>query len=85
MFGSFRIQEWNGVENRMNELKFDVEEHAANSHLMAYMNYLRRWGLNCNEQEMTAAIHALQLFVIKRMLQRLGAEDFSDWYDNVNR
>ncbi len=62
------------------DAEFDAEENDANDHLMIFMEILRGWGLNCNESEMTHAIHTLQMFVIKHMLQRLGAKDFSDWY-----
>lgn len=62
-------------------IAFDAEEDQANALLLGYMRWMENWGLNCNQQEMTTAIHTLQMFIIKHMLQRLGAEDFSDWYD----
>lgn len=61
-------------------IRFDEEESRANDHLMAFMDQLREWELNCNQQEVGVAIHTLQTFIIKHMLQRLGAEGFSDWY-----
>jgi hypothetical protein len=69
----------------LDELRFDSEEAAASDHLMAFMDQLKDWGLDCNQEEWVHAIHTLQLFVIKHMLQRLGAEGFSDWYANPIR
>lgn len=63
-------------------IKFDAEEDQANRCLLGYMRWLENWGLNCNQQEMTDAIHTLQMFIIMHMLQRLGAENFSEWFEH---
>lgn len=65
----------------MIELDFDAEEQYANGLLLKFMEQLKAWNLNCNENEWVHAIHTLQMFVIKHMLQRLDAKDFSHWYD----
>jgi len=64
-------------------ISFNKEEEAANQLLMDFMEQLREWGLNCNEGEMAHAIHTLQLFLIKHMLQRYNIEDFSEWFNTV--
>lgn len=65
-------------------IEFNDEEKQANDHLMEFMNIVQReWGLNCNEGEFVHAIHTLQFFIMKHMLQRLEAKDFSEWYDGV--
>jgi len=63
-------------------VRFDEQEENANNLLLEFMRIVQdEWGLNANGGELAHAIHTLQLFVIKRMLQRLNAVDFSDWYD----
>lgn len=62
------------------EIQFDAAEDYANGLLMEYMQILDDWGLNCNKQELSTAIHTLQMFTIKHMLQRLEATGFSEWY-----
>lgn len=65
-----------------NSIEFIDDEDLANSHLMAFIEIVHdKWGLNCNYEELGHAIHTLQLYVIKHMLQRLEAKDFSEWYD----
>lgn len=61
-------------------VKFNEEEEVAGKLLLDFMQTLRNWGLNCNQDEMVGAIHTLQLFIIMHMLQREG-EGFGDWYD----
>lgn len=48
-------------------IKFEGKEIEANDHLMAYMDIIRGWSLNCNSDELGTAIHTLQLFVIKHV------------------
>lgn len=61
---------------------FDPEEEIASDHLLEFMKTMKKWKLNCNQDELNQAIHILQLFIIKHMLQRLEAEGFSNWYDD---
>lgn len=61
-------------------LAFDQEEQVASDHLIAFMQQVQDWDLNCNQQELVTAIHTLQTFVIKHMIQRLNGENFSEWY-----
>lgn len=65
-------------------IAFNNEEEAANHGLMIFTHWMKEWELNANEHEYIGAIHTLQTFIIKHMLQRLGAEGFSDWYDNCD-
>lgn len=64
-------------------IKFESEEVEANDHLLDFMNIvINKWNLvEGNRNELGAAIHTLQLYIIMHMLQREGAEGFSNWYD----
>ena len=62
-------------------VKFNEEEEKANEYLLTFMNQVQKWGLICNENELTHAVHSCQMFLIKHMLQRIGAEEFSYWYE----
>jgi len=39
------------------------------------------WGLNCNEAELTAAVHTIQHFIMQRAASREHPSEFNDWYD----
>jgi hypothetical protein len=62
------------------QLQFDEEENKANQYLLDFMDQLDDWELNCNAAEYVQAVHTLQFFITMHMLQRLGAEGFSEWY-----
>ena len=65
----------------MNKIALNIEEESASSLLLKTYYQILDWGLNCNQGELTHAVHTIQMFIIKHMLQRLEAEDFSPWYD----
>lgn len=62
-------------------LVFNEAEAAIDEHIVAAMQGIQDLGLMCNEGELAHAVHTLQLFLIKHMLQRLGSPEFSDWYE----
>lgn len=61
-------------------LVFNEAEAAIDEHICAAMRGIQDLGLMCNEGELAHAVHTMQLFVIKHMLQRLGSPEFSHWY-----
>lgn len=56
------------------------EEQAILDHILAAHNGLLDLGLNCNQTELAAATHTLQMFVMVRILSRLDSDYWSDWY-----
>lgn len=38
------------------------------------------WGLSANTEELTAAIHVIQLFIIQHVLAREAPKEFNNWY-----
>ena len=66
-------------------IKYNESEQAASDCLLEFMRIVQKdWKLEVNHDEMVGAIHTLQTFIIKHMLQRLKAEGFSDWFENAN-
>ncbi len=63
-------------------LVFNKEEEEANELLMNFMDTLKGWGLNCNGDEETRAIHTLQMFVFQHALQRTDSI-CGRWYDGI--
>lgn len=64
-------------------LAFDTEEEAANEHLMDFMTTVAKdWGLKYNADELTRAIHTLQMFVFQHALQRTDGLN-GEWYERA--
>lgn len=57
------------------------EEQDVLDHILAAMRGIQDLGLNCNEAELSRAVHTLQGFVMVRMLNRLDPDYWSDWYE----
>lgn len=74
-----------GVEFEPSALVFNEEETAIDEHIVAALHGIHDLGLKVNHQELAHAVHTMQLFVIKHMLQRLGSPEFSDWYEKPLR
>ena len=63
-------------------MPFDQEEKEINANLMDVQDAIYDMGLKYNQVELSSAIHTIQFFIIKRMLQREDPTGyFSDWYD----
>lgn len=60
---------------------FNDAEQEISDHIMAAYQGILGLGLTCNQDELYNAVHSMQLFLIKHMLQRLGAKGFSEWYN----
>lgn len=59
----------------------DDVEHEAMEHLYAFAAIVQgRWHLRTNHEELGAAIHVLQGYVIGHMLKRLAPESWAQWY-----
>jgi hypothetical protein len=58
---------------------FNEDEDAAMAHLNGFMVALRGWGLSANQDEMVAAIHVLQGFVVQHAVARQFS-GLSDWF-----
>jgi hypothetical protein len=61
----------------------DPEERQVMDALMTVMRTITRWGLRANVNEMMAAIHVLQGFVVQHMLQRIEPEQWSRWFTDA--
>lgn len=60
----------------------DVEAEAMD-HLYAFMRIVQtQWHLKTNFEELGAAVHVLQGYVIGHMLKRLAPESWGNWYDD---
>jgi hypothetical protein len=60
----------------------DTEEQEVMDHILAAMEGIQGWGLNCNSAELSHAVHGLQMFVILHALQRESPDAWSSWYDD---
>lgn len=56
------------------------EEQEIMDHIHAAMYGIKDLGLNCNENELTHAVHSLQMFVMIRVLNRDNPY-WSNWYE----
>jgi hypothetical protein len=65
-------------------LQFDDEEEAAGELLLDFMQTVKDWGLDCNWNEFTSAIHTLQMFVFQHALQRTGGIN-GEWYESLRQ
>lgn len=63
-------------------MQFNHEETVANDLLLNFMAQLKDWNLKYNADEMTRAIHTLQMFVFQHALQREG-ELNGEWYEGM--
>ena len=58
----------------------NTEEQEALNHILDAMAIIHSWGLSANSQELTAAVHTLQGFVIAHMLHRVEPSLWSNWF-----
>lgn len=54
-------------------------------HILAAYNGIQAFGdgLSANSQELSSAVHTLQGFVIQRMLSRVDANVWGNWYQGT--
>lgn len=60
-------------------LEFNEEEERTSDLLLDFMVQIKDWGLKYNSDEMTRAIHTLQMFVFQHALQRTDGL-CGEWY-----
>jgi hypothetical protein len=60
-------------------MQFNNDEERVNGHLMDFMTEVQEWDLRANQDELTRAIHTLQMFVFQHALQRTGGLN-GGWY-----
>jgi hypothetical protein len=63
--------------------ELDAEEQLVMDHILEAMDGIQRLGLKTNQNELAAAVHVLQGFVIQHMLQRLAPGHWGAWYREV--
>lgn len=61
-------------------MKRSEDEDRVLAHIKAAHREILDWGLDCNTQELTQAVHTMQMFVIMHMLGRDPSGEWSDWY-----
>jgi len=63
---------------------WNKEEDEANLLLLDFMSTVQNWGLDCNGNELSQAIHTLQMFVWQHALQR-NEIVCGEWYSKLPR
>lgn len=62
-------------------IEFNEEEREASDALLNCMQIInRRWELQHNKEELAAAVHVIQGFIVQHMLNRLEPENWGSWY-----
>jgi len=62
------------------EARLNETEQAAMDDLLAAADTILSWELKANHEELTAAIHVIQGFIVQHMLQRIAPEAWGHWY-----
>lgn len=65
----------------MTQPSLNSEEQQIMDQINAAYQGILKLGLSHNIEELTAAVHTTQQFVIQHMLYRLNPENWSNWYE----
>lgn len=63
---------------------WNKDEQETGDLLLEFMSRVQDWGLDCNGNELTQAVHTLQMFVWQHSLQRNRAV-CGEWYSKLPR